>query len=131
MSTVFDDLSVYLKELDWFKDQIIFQDGLPDKPDEAAAICGYGGLSTDRHHGYKGVAVTAHGIEIKIRSNTPSVALARCKTVTEHMDGTVNMPINGTLFQSIFMSNAARQIFKDPGGQVTYSIAFNVKREGV
>jgi len=127
--SIYQDMAVVVRQMTWFKDQIIYEDGLPDKPDDAVCVRVFGG-HYERIHNRRRPSWTVYGIEFRVRSNRPSVCLDRCNDIADHIGGLVNESINGVLYRSIIETSPAVEVARDPEGQVTYSIAFTATRRG-
>jgi len=128
--SIYTDMSVWLKHLPWFEDQVIYEDGLPDGPDDAVGFSVFGGYF-ERIHSVTHPAWTVYGVEFRVRSDKPDVCLDRCEAIMNKFDGVTNFSINGTVYREIFITSPPKVVARDPGGQVTYSVGFTVTRRGM
>ena len=127
--SVYQDMAVLIRQLPWFEDQTIYEDGLPKKPDDAVCVRVFGG-HFERVQNIKRPAWTVYGIEFRVRSNRPSVCIDRCNDIAGQVDPSTNTVINGAVYRSIFQTSPAVEVARDPEGQVTYSVGFTATRRG-
>lgn len=124
--SIYEEIPALLKTLPWWEDQTVYLDGLPDEPHEAGCIYIYGG-AYQRLHGPK-QGWTEYGIEVRTRSYSPKEARNRATSARDILDGVTNRTIGGALYQKIFAINPPTLIEREVGGEVTYSVSFNVVR---
>jgi len=126
---IYENIASLLKLFPWFESQsVIYFDGLPETPIDAACINLIGG-EIERIQNVKGTAAHHYGIEIRVRAKDSDRARTRI-SFAEELDGIVNVSVNGSFIRSIFQIAPPTIAERDVGGETTYAVSFNVVRRG-
>jgi len=127
--SIYDDIAVILQVEDWFNNQIIYEDGLPDDHNDAVCVSIIGG-EVSRIHNTKVVAWSHYGIEIRVRAKSSTNARNRIEIAAAALDGITNRYVNGSVIRSSFQIDVPSLMERDPGGETVYAVSFNITRRG-
>ena len=127
--SIYDDVAVILQSEDWFTSQIIYKDGMPERPADASCVSLIGG-EVSRIHNTTKVAWSHYGIEIRVRAANSDNARDRIEVAAAALDGITNRYVNGSVIRSCFQIDVPLLVERDPGGETVYSVSFNIVRRG-